>query len=90
MRDVLLIGLYSLAAGTGIGLIGAGVLRLLRGRSITVHVSVLLAITVTAVVAGVVTVARAMFLSGHDMQVVLITVAASAVVSLTPVSYTHL
>lgn len=83
MRDILLIGLYSLSAGTGVGLIGAGVLRLLRGRSITVHVSVLLAITVTAVVAGVVTVAWAMFLSNHDMQVVLITVAAAAVVSLT-------
>ncbi|MEV0895948.1 HAMP domain-containing sensor histidine kinase [Actinoplanes sp. NPDC049802] len=82
MRDVLLIGLYSLAAGSVVGLAGAGVLRLLRGRSITVHVCVLLAITVGAVVAGVVTVARAMFLSGHDMFVVLVTVAASAVVSL--------
>ncbi|GAA2908025.1 hypothetical protein Acy02nite_87970 [Actinoplanes cyaneus] len=83
MRDILLIGLYSLTAGTVVGLAGAGVLRALRGRSITVHVTVLLAITVTAVVAGVVTVARAMFLSSHDMQVVLLTVAASAVVSLT-------
>ncbi|WP_436533201.1 sensor histidine kinase [Actinoplanes sp. HUAS TT8] len=82
MRDILLIGLYSLAAGTAVGLLGAAVLRLLRGRSITVHVCVLLAITVTAVVAGVVTVARAMFLSSHDMKVVLLTVVASAVVSL--------
>jgi signal transduction histidine kinase len=39
-------------------------------------------VTVAAVVAGVVTVARAMFLSPHDLQVVLITVAASVVVSL--------
>ncbi|BCY11307.1 sensor histidine kinase KdpD [Actinoplanes sp. L3-i22] len=82
MRDILLIGLYSLAAGALVGLAGAGVLRLLRGRSIAVHVSVLLVITVTAVVAGVVTVARAMFLSAHDMQVVLLTVVASALVSL--------
>jgi signal transduction histidine kinase len=82
MRDVLLIGLYSLVAGGLVGLAGAGGLRLLRGRSITVHISVLLAITVTAVVAGVVTVARAMFLSAHDMQVVLLTVLASALVSL--------
>jgi signal transduction histidine kinase len=42
----------------------------------------LLAVTVAAVVAGVVVVAQAMFLSGHDLQVVLITITASAVVSL--------
>ena len=82
MRDLALIALYALAAGGAVGLAGAGTLRLLRGRSIAVHVAALLAITVAAVVAGVVTVARAMFLSGHDLQVVLITVAASAVVSL--------
>ncbi|MEU4689988.1 HAMP domain-containing sensor histidine kinase [Actinoplanes sp. NPDC023714] len=82
MRDILLIGLYALTAGAVVGLLGAGLMRLLRGRSITVHVCVLLAITVAAVVAGVVTVARAMFLSGHDLQVVLVTVAASAAVSL--------
>ncbi|GAA2715589.1 sensor histidine kinase [Actinoplanes palleronii] len=82
MRDLMLIGLYSLIAGAVVGLAGAVVLRLLRGRSITVHVCVLLTITVTAVVAGVGTVAQLMFLSGHDLQVVLVTVAASAVVSL--------
>ncbi|MBL7258145.1 sensor histidine kinase [Paractinoplanes lichenicola] len=82
MRDILLIGLYALLAGAVVGLLGAGVLRLLRGRSITVHVSALLAITVAAVVAGVATVAQAMFLSGHDLQVVLITVGTSAAVSL--------
>ncbi|MEU8241080.1 HAMP domain-containing sensor histidine kinase [Actinoplanes missouriensis] len=83
MRDILLIGLYALAAGAVVGLLGAGLLRLLRGRSITVHVCVLLAVTVSAVVAGVATVAQAMFLSSHDLQVVLVTVAASATVSLT-------
>ncbi|BBH67822.1 hypothetical protein ACTI_45070 [Actinoplanes sp. OR16] len=82
MRDILLIGLYALAAGAVVGLFGAGLLRLLRGRSITVHVCVLLAVTVAAVVAGVATVAQAMFLSGHDLQVVLVTVSASAAVSL--------
>jgi signal transduction histidine kinase len=82
VRDLLLIGLYSLAAGGVVALAGAGVLRLLRGRSITVHVCALLAIVVAAVVAGVVAVARAMFLSPHDLQVVLVTVGAAAVVSL--------
>ncbi|BAL88218.1 putative two-component system sensor kinase [Actinoplanes missouriensis 431] len=83
MRDILLIAAYALAAGAVVGLLGAGAMRLLRGRSITVHVSVLLLVTVAAVAAGVVAVAQAMFLSGHDLQVVLVTVAASAVVSLT-------
>jgi signal transduction histidine kinase len=82
MRDLLLITLYALGAGGLVGVIGTGALRLLRGRSITVHVGMLLAITVAAVVAGVVAVAQAMFLSGHDLQVVLVTVAAAAVVSL--------
>jgi signal transduction histidine kinase len=82
MADLLLIGLYALGAGAVVGVLGAGVLRLLRGRSITVHICTLIAITVAIVVAGVVAVARAMFLSGHDLQVVLITVGAAAVVSL--------
>jgi signal transduction histidine kinase len=82
MGDLLLIGLYALLAGGVVGLAGAAALRLLRGRSITVHVCLLLAVTVAAVVAGVVVVAQAMFLSGHDLQVVLITITASAVVSL--------
>ncbi len=46
------------------------------------HVCVLLVVTVAAVVAGVVTVATAMFLSPHDLQVVLLTVIAAAAVSL--------
>lgn len=79
---MLLIGLYALVAGGIVALAGAGVLRLLRGRSIAVHITALLVITVAAVVAGVVAVARAMFLSHHDLKVVLITVGAGAVVSL--------
>jgi len=82
MTDLLLIGAYSLVAGAVIGTAGAGALRLLRRRSILVHILVLLAVTVIAVVAGVATVAHAMFLSAHDLGVVLVTVAASAVVSL--------
>jgi signal transduction histidine kinase len=82
MTDTLLIGLYALAAGGAVGIAGAIVLRLLRGRSIFVHTVVLLTVTVLAVVAGVAAVAQAMFLSGHDLRVVLITVSASAVVSL--------
>ena len=82
MRDLLAIAVYALTAGAVVGLAGAGALRVLRGRSIIVHVSILVAVTVAAIVAGVVAVAQAMFLSDHDLQVVLITVAASAAVSL--------
>lgn len=82
MSDTLLIGLYALAAGGVVGVTGAAVLRLLRGRSILVHVLVMLAVTVLAVVAGVATVAQAMFLSAHDLWVVLVTVTASAMISL--------
>jgi len=82
MRDLGLIGLYALGAGAVVALLGVVALRGVRGRSIAVHVGLLLAITVAAVVAGVVAVAKAMFLSPHDLQVVLITVAASAAVSL--------
>jgi signal transduction histidine kinase len=76
------IALYALAAGGLVAVAGAIVLRLMRGRSILAHTVVMLAVTVLGVVAGVVAVAKAMFLSGHDLQVVLITVSASAVVSL--------
>ncbi|MBM7074950.1 MULTISPECIES: sensor histidine kinase [Micromonospora] len=82
MTDLALIFGAALAASGGVGLLGAGVLRLLRGRSITVHVTVLLAMTVSAVVAGVAVIAEAMFLSPHDLEVVLITVSAAALVSL--------
>ncbi|MFG1603272.1 sensor histidine kinase [Actinoplanes sp. NPDC049265] len=82
MRDMLIIGIDALLAGLIVGAAGVVVLRMLRGRSILAHVMLLLAITVLAVVAGVVVVASAMFLSGHDLQVVLLTVATTAVVSL--------
>jgi signal transduction histidine kinase len=82
MADLLLIGLYALIGGAVVASAGALALRLVRRRSIAVHIGVLLLLTVLSVVAGVVIVARAMFLSAHDLQVVLITVAASSVVSL--------
>ncbi|MGW5667974.1 sensor histidine kinase [Micromonospora sp. NPDC003776] len=82
MRDLALIFGAALLAALGVGLAGAVALRLLRGRSITVHIFVLLTMTVGAVVAGVAVIAEAMFLSPHDLEVVLITVSAAAVVSL--------
>ncbi|MEN3615495.1 sensor histidine kinase [Plantactinospora sp. ZYX-F-223] len=82
MRDLVLIFTIALAAALAIGAAGALLLRRLRHTSITVHLYVLLTVTVLAVVGGVAVVAEAMFLSPHDLEVVLITVAAAAVVSL--------
>jgi signal transduction histidine kinase len=82
MHNLVAIALSALISGGLVGLAGAGVLRLLRGRSITVHVATIVVITVAVVVAGVIAVAQAMFLSHHDLQVVLVTVAVAAVVSL--------
>ncbi|MEU1688881.1 ATP-binding protein [Micromonospora sp. NPDC005707] len=82
MGDVALIFGVALGAAGGVALVGAGALRLLRVRSITSHIAVLLAMTVAAVAAGVSVVAEAMFLSPHDLEVVLITVCAAAAVSL--------
>jgi signal transduction histidine kinase len=82
VRDIALMFAAALGAALVVGLLGALLLRLLFRRSIIVHVCVLLVVTVTAIVASVVGVAQAMFLSGHDLNVVLITISAAGVVSL--------
>lgn len=82
MRDFPLIVAYALAGALVVAVPGALVLRLLRRRSVTVHVLVLLAVTVGAALASVLAVGEAMFISGHDLQVLLLVLAVSAVVSL--------
>lgn len=63
-------------------MLGAGALWLLRRRSLTASVSVVAAVAVTAMLAGTLAVAQAMFLSRHDLSVVTTVVAMAAVVSL--------
>lgn len=82
MRDLLLIFLAALGGALAVGALGAAALRILRRSSIMAHIWVLVATTVGSVTAGVVVIAEAMFLSTHDLQVVLITVAAATAVSL--------
>lgn len=82
MSDTMLIVAVALAGSLAAAVPGAAVLRLLGRRSVTIHISVLLLVTVAAVLAGVVAVAQAMFLSPHDLQVLLIVVVSSGVVSL--------
>lgn len=82
MKDVLLIALCALAGAACAGLAGAVVLRLVRHRSVAVSLTVVATVTVTAMLAGTLSVARAMFLSAHDLWVVTVVVAMAALVSL--------
>ncbi|MCS0605397.1 HAMP domain-containing histidine kinase [Streptomyces sp. LP11] len=82
MRDTLLIALYAFAGAAATGLAGAGVLRLIRRRSLTASLTVVAAVGVVAMLAGTLAVAWAMFLSPHDLSVVTTVVAMATVVSL--------
>ncbi|ATZ23328.1 sensor histidine kinase [Streptomyces lavendulae] len=82
MKDVLLIALFALGGAACAGVLGAGVLRLVRRRSVAVSLAVIAGVTVTAMLAGTLAVAEAMFLSPHDLGVVTLVVAMAAVVSL--------
>jgi signal transduction histidine kinase len=81
-RDTGLILATALAGALLVGGPGVIVLRRLRGRSITVHVCVLLTVTVAAALAGVFGVAQAMFISIHDRDVLFVVLAGSGAVSL--------
>ncbi|MEU2655025.1 HAMP domain-containing sensor histidine kinase [Streptomyces sp. NPDC007325] len=82
MKDVLLIAVFALAGAACAGLAGALVLRLVRRLSVAVSLTVVAVVTVTAMLAGTLAVARAMFLSPHDLWVVTVVVAMAALVSL--------
>lgn len=82
MREVLLILLAALAGAAVVWLPAALLLRVLRRRSITLNVCVLLVATVLAMLAGVMAVAEGMFISAHDLQVLLVVVPLSGLVSL--------
>lgn len=64
------------------GLLAAPAVRLLRRGSVVVSMFAVAALAVVAMAAGTVAVALEMFLSGHDLRVVLIVVAVAGVVSL--------
>jgi signal transduction histidine kinase len=81
-HDVLAIAGVALAGALVIALPGALVLRWMRGWPITLHICALLAITVLAVLAGVVGVAQAMFLNEHDLRVLLVVISLAGLVSL--------
>nr|WP_205379312.1 HAMP domain-containing sensor histidine kinase [Streptomyces sp. SID7805] len=79
---MLLIALYAFLGAGAVGLLGALALRILRRRSVAVSLAVVAAVAVSAMLAGTLAVAWAMFLSSHDLAVVTMVVAMAAAVSL--------
>ncbi len=82
MDDLLVIAAYAALGAAAAGLVGAFALRLLRHRSVTLSLAVVPAVTVCAMLAGTLSVAWAMFLSSHDLRVVVLVCVMAAVVSL--------
>jgi signal transduction histidine kinase len=83
MRDVLYTFLMALGGSLTVAVAGLLVLRgPLRGRSVTAHIVVLLLVTVLGVLAGILGAAMEMFISDHDLNVLLIVVGTAATVSL--------
>ncbi|MCX4915944.1 HAMP domain-containing sensor histidine kinase [Streptomyces sp. NPDC005386] len=82
MNAIVAMALYAFLGAAAAGLGGAGVLWLIRRRSLTASLTVVAAVAVCAMLAGTLVVAWAMFLSSHDLYVVTTVVAMAAVVSL--------
>ena len=79
--DLALTFAIALAGSLVVAVPGVLVLVRMRQRSVTAHIAVLLAVTVLAVLAGIVGAAWEMFISAHDLRVLLIVVSVAAVVS---------
>ncbi|WP_329485852.1 HAMP domain-containing histidine kinase [Kitasatospora sp. NBC_01246] len=82
MKDLLLIALFAGLGATGAGLLGWVAVRLLRRRSMALSLFCVAVVTVLAVTSGTFAVAQAMFLSGHDLGVVITVLGMASVVSL--------
>jgi signal transduction histidine kinase len=82
MTELMLIFAVSLVGALIVAVPGSVVLRLLRQRSITVYICVLLAVSVLSMLAGVIGVAGGMFISRHDLRVLLIVVSIAGAVSI--------
>ena len=79
---MLLFAVYAAFGAGGAGLLGWPAVRLLRRRSLALSLLCVAAVTVLAMTAGTVSVAQAMFLSDHDLGVVVTVTCMAAVVSL--------
>ncbi|GGL95273.1 two-component sensor histidine kinase [Streptomyces fumigatiscleroticus] len=82
MIDMLVIVALAALGALLAGLLAAPAVTLLRRRSVVLSMFAVAALAVVAMAAGTVAVALEMFLSGHDLRVVLIVVAVSGAISL--------
>jgi signal transduction histidine kinase len=82
MRDLVLMLAMALGGALVVSVPGVLLLRALRYRSIVVHISGLVAIAVLSVLAGIVAVGQGMFISPHDLNVLMVVVAMSGLASL--------
>ncbi|MCL9798086.1 sensor histidine kinase, partial [Frankia sp. AgKG'84/4] len=82
MSGTLQVIAIALACSAAAALTGVPLLRLLRAQPLWTTAGVLCVVPILAVAAGVVGTAHAMFLSAHDLRVVLIVVVVSAVVAI--------
>ncbi|WP_412541770.1 histidine kinase dimerization/phospho-acceptor domain-containing protein [Longispora sp. K20-0274] len=81
MGDLLGVMALALGCSLAVALPGAFVLSRLRRRAIALHVGALVGVAVAAVAVGIVGAALAMFISTHDLTVLLVVVATSGLVS---------
>lgn len=82
MRDVVSIAAIALLGAVVVALPGAVAQRVIRGRSVTTHICLLLVLTLLTAYAGIVAVAKGMFISSHDLRVLSIVLGLTGVISL--------
>lgn len=82
MSDRLVILLVALGAGLAVGAAGLAVGWLVRRRSLRWQLGLVAVVPVLAVLLGVVAIAQLMFLSPHDLEVVMLVTVSSATISL--------
>ncbi|MFE9424054.1 sensor histidine kinase [Kitasatospora sp. NPDC006697] len=82
MKDLLLIALIAALGAGGVTLLGWPAVRLLRRRSVLLSLFAVAVVTVLAMTAGTLAVAQAMFLSHHDLGVVITVTCVAALGSL--------
>jgi len=82
VNDLLLIALFAALGAGAAGLAGWPAVRILRRRSAALSLFAVAVVTVVAMASGTTAVAQAMFLSEHDLGVVMTVLAMGALVSL--------
>jgi len=82
VKGLLLIAVFAALGAGAAGLLGWPVIRWLRRRSVALSLFCVAVVTVLAMTSGTLAVAQAMFLSNHDLGVVITVLCMAAVVSL--------